>query len=340
MNGRDVPSDEGPNALLATQIATAVEGDNVVELDQLFAKPTPAGLRVGITGNLPTDGTALALLIDAVPGGQDALRTATVPAPPNGVAQLEGLVMDVGFTPEQMFWINGYLGNLYVDQFTLPTSGAPVHRYVGSSVMNAASGDLSGGTNPNAMQVAFNDSNSAGITSASVASASTATRGLETVIPWADLGVPAGSSLKLLAAIVGTDGNLTSQFLPGTGYPLGYAPTSLRTVAGTQYVTVPAAAGVPLPKPTALAFASSPNPFRDTTTLRFTLPRAGSVRIDLLDASGRRVRVLGPAQVSAGAQRVTWDGRDEAGRRVAPGVYLARLTAGTDVRQAKVIRMR
>ena len=344
MNGTDIINDEGSTALVATQTAATTGGDNIVELDQMYVKPVPGGLRVGITGNIPTDGTALALFVDAVAGGQDTLRTATVPAPPNGVAQLDGLVMDEGFVPEQLFWINGYNGNVYVDAFSLPGGSAPVHRYVGSTTMSSGNGDLSGGSNANAMQVAFDDSNAVGITNASVANAATATRGLEAFIPYADLGLSGpGTSIKLLAAIIGTDGLISNQLLPGLpsgSGNVGYAPVSLRSFAGSQYVTLPATLSAPPPASAALRLASSPNPFRDSTVLRFTLARPANVRLDLMDASGRRVRVLGPAQVGAGAQSVAWDGRDQSGRRVPPGLYLARLTAGADVRQAKLIRMR
>jgi glycosidase len=344
MNGIDIINDEGASALVATQAVPTAQGDNNVELDQMYVKPVPGGLRVGITGNIPTDGSAIALFVDAVAGGQDTLRTSTVPAPPNGVSQLDGLVMDSGFVPEQLFWINGYNRNVYVNAYSLPKGSVPAGRYVGATSMSSGNGDLSGGTNANGMQVAFDDSNTVGITAASVANAGTATRGLEAYIPYVDLGLGGpGTSIKLMAVIVYTDGFLTNQFLPGlpTGTTsVGYAPVSLRNFAGNQYVTLPATLSAAPPTSAALRLASAPNPFRDTTMLRFTLPTAGSVRLDLLDASGRRVRVLGPAQLGAGTQSVTWDGRDESGRRVPPGIYLVRLTAGTDVRQAKVIRMR
>ncbi len=344
MNGVDIINDAGASALVATQTAPAAQGDNNVELDQMYVKPVPGGLRLGITGNIPTDGTAIALFVDAVAGGQDTLRTASVPAPPNGVAQLDGLVMDSGFVPEQLIWINGYNRNVYVNAYTLSKGSAPVGRYLGAGSMSSGNGDLSGGTNANGMQVAFDDSNTAGITAASVANAGTATRGLEAFLPYADLGVSGpGTSIKMMAAIVYTDGFLTNQFLPGlpSGVTsVGYAPVSLRSFAGNQYVTLPATLSASPPANTAQRLATSPNPFRDTTVLRFALPSSALVRLDLLDASGRRVRVLGPAQLGAGMQSVTWDGRDESGHRVPPGIYLARLTAGADVRQAKLIRVR
>src|SRR4030067_591416 len=63
-------------------------GDNVNELDQMFVLPDSAGLHLGITGNLGTYGTALALFFDPAPGGQNTLETAPFPQPPDGLPAL------------------------------------------------------------------------------------------------------------------------------------------------------------------------------------------------------------------------------------------------------------
>jgi hypothetical protein len=72
-----------------------------------------------------------------------------------------------------------------------------------------------------------------------------------------------------------------------------------------------------------------PNPFNPATTLAFTLPAPAAVTLTLHDAAGRRVRTLLRGTVlEAGAHARRWDGRDQSGRALAAGVYLARLTAG------------
>ena len=47
-------------------------------------------------------------------------------------------------------------------------------------------------------------------------------------------------------------------------------------------------------------------------------------RLAIHDLAGREVRVLVDGDVS-GTTRAGWDGRDASGRRVAPGLYVARL---------------
>jgi hypothetical protein len=72
-----------------------------------------------------------------------------------------------------------------------------------------------------------------------------------------------------------------------------------------------------------------PNPFNPTTTLTVGIANPGPANLEIYDARGQRVRVLWNApHVEPGVQHVTWDGRDDNGRRVASGAYLARLRAG------------
>ena len=81
------------------------------------------------------------------------------------------------------------------------------------------------------------------------------------------------------------------------------------------------------PIPFALA-QNFPNPFNPTTTIRFSLPDAGHVRLVVYALTGQGVRRLIDGTMDAGAHAVLWDGRDESGRPAASGVYLYRLTSG------------
>lgn len=71
-----------------------------------------------------------------------------------------------------------------------------------------------------------------------------------------------------------------------------------------------------------------PNPFNPETQLRFTLPAPGRVTLEIYDGLGQRVRTLIAEQRPAGFYTVAWDGRDQAGRAVASGAYLAHLRSG------------
>jgi hypothetical protein len=79
--------------------------------------------------------------------------------------------------------------------------------------------------------------------------------------------------------------------------------------------------------PTALRLEQNqPNPFNPRTTIRFAVPvRSGAVSLDIYDAAGRRVRRLVQGRMTPGMHALTWDGKDDAGRDVASGVYAYRL---------------
>ena len=53
----------------------------------------------------------------------------------------------------------------------------------------------------------------------------------------------------------------------------------------------------------------------------------GRVGLEIFDASGRRVRSLVRGMLAAGQHRMSWDGKDAAGRSVPSGRYLLRLQA-------------
>jgi hypothetical protein len=83
-----------------------------------------------------------------------------------------------------------------------------------------------------------------------------------------------------------------------------------------------------LPRATLLAMPT-PNPFRGSTTLAFDLAEFSRVDLVLYSVDGRRVRTLIDRAYEPGRYRAVWDGRDDAGRLVAPGVYYAHFVAGS-----------
>jgi flagellar hook assembly protein FlgD len=60
------------------------------------------------------------------------------------------------------------------------------------------------------------------------------------------------------------------------------------------------------------------------------------VQLDVYDVAGRHVRTLVRRTVTVGEHRVTWNGRDDAGRAVASGVYLVRLRGDDFVQTQRV----
>jgi hypothetical protein len=79
-----------------------------------------------------------------------------------------------------------------------------------------------------------------------------------------------------------------------------------------------------------------PNPFNPQTRIAFDLAERSTVRLEIYDLQGTRVRALIEADLAAGRHEATWDGRDGTGRLLATGVYFARLEAGATKEMRKL----
>jgi len=64
------------------------------------------------------------------------------------------------------------------------------------------------------------------------------------------------------------------------------------------------------------------------------------VEITVYDIKGRLVTTLASGQVTAGRHKVSWDGKDSEGHRVAPGIYLCRLATPERTVSRKIALMR
>jgi flagellar hook assembly protein FlgD len=84
----------------------------------------------------------------------------------------------------------------------------------------------------------------------------------------------------------------------------------------------------------------APNPFRAQTTLRYALPEAQDVRVEVYDILGRKVQTLVDGRRDAGPHRVTWNGTRGGQGRLASGTYLIRWSAGGVHRVKKVVFLR
>ncbi len=79
------------------------------------------------------------------------------------------------------------------------------------------------------------------------------------------------------------------------------------------------------PAPATRLFPGRPNPFNPATTIAFEIGEAGFVSLSIHDIRGARVRRLVGEARPVGRYTATWDGRDDAGREVASGLYICRL---------------
>lgn len=83
-----------------------------------------------------------------------------------------------------------------------------------------------------------------------------------------------------------------------------------------------------------------PNPFNPSTTIRFTLPERAKVSLELFNILGQKVIDLVDTELPAGEHRVIWMGTNDAGKKVASGVYLYRLRTDDYTASRKMILLK
>ena len=71
----------------------------------------------------------------------------------------------------------------------------------------------------------------------------------------------------------------------------------------------------------------------------FEITDAASVRVEVVDLSGRRVRLLHEGDQGIGIYGIPWDARDDAGRLAPPGVYLGQVSARLDDSRVERLRL-
>ncbi len=68
-----------------------------------------------------------------------------------------------------------------------------------------------------------------------------------------------------------------------------------------------------------------PNPFNPETTIEYEMPTSGSLRLEIYNMLGQKIKTLIDQNQVAGSHRVVWNGKNESGEAVASGIYLYRI---------------
>jgi hypothetical protein len=92
--------------------------------------------------------------------------------------------------------------------------------------------------------------------------------------------------------------------------------------------------------PTEFATNVYPNPFNPSTTISYDLPSDALISIVIYDATGQVVRQLVNEQRFAGRYQVRWDAKDNLGRSVGSGVYIAKVEAGSFSASQKMLLLK
>ncbi len=91
------------------------------------------------------------------------------------------------------------------------------------------------------------------------------------------------------------------------------------------------------PLPVKGSMVVHPNPFRDETTIDFFRDQPGSGCLTIYNSLGHTVVILNPSEESTGKVSFRWDGRDEIGNKMPPGIYFCILTTNSKSVQNKIV---
>lgn len=127
---------------------------------------------------------------------------------------------------------------------------------------------------------------------------------------------------------------------PGSGDRLSNLTDLLATTAQVRAAWNSGFASVPA-LPSRLEVGEAvPNPSDGVQSFELDIEPGHRARdLTIYDLAGRRVRRLDLSGLPPGPARVAWDGRDDDGRRLPPGIYLARFTDATREVVRRLVRL-
>jgi uncharacterized repeat protein (TIGR01451 family) len=159
------------------------------------------------------------------------------------------------------------------------------------------------------------------------------------------VGTIASGADATLTITVAVDAGTQGQAIVNTASISGSDLPDLTAVnnSASVQIVVQGATDAGLPSLTPAVYAlhpARPNPSQGQTLFSFDIPLAGRTTLLLYDVSGRLVRTLVEETLEPGRYSPQWDGRDQSGRTVAPGVYFLRIHSGAFSATTKLVRLR
>ena len=143
-----------------------------------------------------------------------------------------------------------------------------------------------------------------------------------------------GAVLQAALRNSGADGGAWQRIDPGEALPQVIGNTTTIVAAVEQNALLMDVVVRPA------AFSPNGDGINDRTVFAFNVVRVGDdspVAAEIYDLGGRSMRRLAQARpFSTGPYEIEWDGRDDGGRVVPPGLYVVQLSVDTDIEGAQV----
>jgi hypothetical protein len=80
-----------------------------------------------------------------------------------------------------------------------------------------------------------------------------------------------------------------------------------------------------------------PNPLQSSSTIEYKVSDYGKISVEIYNIHGNRVKLLQDKVLSKGSYSLTWNGCDDQGRKVVPGLYICRMRNTKGTVQQKIL---
>lgn len=149
---------------------------------------------------------------------------------------------------------------------------------------------------------------------------------------------PAGSIVIIPREKIEATGNhfryLDSEVEPGATYSYSLAVTADRRYFFDL-------GSINIPSNRLVLHNPFPNPFSKTTTIELETSQLGHLKVSIYDVQGKLVRrLLSDEVLSSHRYKLYWDGRNQQGLRVEPGVYMIRVEVDDQQAMRKIVHLR
>jgi flagellar hook assembly protein FlgD len=84
-------------------------------------------------------------------------------------------------------------------------------------------------------------------------------------------------------------------------------------------------------------YSNYPNPFNPSTNIRYSIPTAGNVTIEIFNSLGQLVNTIVNQYQESGTHNVVWNGTDMSGQKLSSGIYIYKLNTNNYVSSKKMV---
>lgn len=152
------------------------------------------------------------------------------------------------------------------------------------------------------------------------------TDGEVSVVAYGDVATEGDLGLNL---IFRAKGEIEDSYIELSGAELADDNYGVNQVASLGFARVQT-------RPEDFALANNyPNPFNPQTTIKYQLPEAADVKLEIYNVVGQVVRTLVADHQTAGRYVVQWDASNDNGQPLSSGIYFYRIQAGGEFQQVK-----